>query len=185
MNDPSTFIKLDRKLLEWRWFQNPKTLSVWVWLLLSVNAFPKEYEKETIGRGEIATSYADIGKAVHQTVSEVRTALKHLKDTGEINVKATAKGQIIRVLGYDKYQGMVTAPAPEDEKEEEKKAGDAPKVPSLSEVAEYFAEKGLDEHDAIRFMEYNGKKGWKINGKPVRRWKAAADGWIRNKENMK
>lgn len=54
--------------------------------------------------------------------------------------------------------------------------------PSLEEVQELmktksaagFAGRGVAEECAAAFFEYNTKKGWKINGKPINDWKAAA-----------
>ena len=56
MAEPTTFIKLDRNIREWRWYKDPNTMRVFVDLLLDVNISDKEFMGITIHRGETATS---------------------------------------------------------------------------------------------------------------------------------
>ena len=84
MAEPSTYIKIDRNIIRWRWFKNTNTLIVFLWLLLEANVSDHEFEHEMIHRGEVATSYKTIGISTGLTIQEVRTAILHLKSTGEI-----------------------------------------------------------------------------------------------------
>lgn len=102
---PSTYIKLDRSILRWRWFKDPNTLQLWIYLLASVNIKDNDFMRVTIHRGELATSYPSLATATGLTVKQVRTALEHLKDTGEVAVTRHPKFSVISVLNYDLYQG--------------------------------------------------------------------------------
>ena len=57
-----------------------------------------------IPRGSFVTSYPQLSKETGLTVQQVRTAIFHLKSTGEITVKTTSKFSIITVNKYISYQ---------------------------------------------------------------------------------
>ena len=108
MAEKSTYIKLDRNMTQWRWWKNRNTLQVFVWLLISANISDHEFEHEIIKRGEVATSLETIGKSCSLTIREVRTALGHLKSTGEIASRQRPHYQVISILNYSKYQDGAT-----------------------------------------------------------------------------
>ena len=106
MAEPSTFIKIDRNILDWRWYQDGNTLRVFLHLLLKANIKDKDFEKITIHRGEVATSYGSIADALGLSVKNVRTAIEHLKETGEVAVNRHPKFQVISIKNYDRYQAV-------------------------------------------------------------------------------
>lgn len=108
MAERSTFIKLDRGIQNWRWYQNPNTFRVFIHILLNANVDSRDFMDTTISRGEWATSYARIGESLGLTIQQVRTAISHLKSTQEITVKQQSKFLIISVLNYAKYQDRLT-----------------------------------------------------------------------------
>jgi len=108
MADITTYIKLDRNILRWRWWQNRNTLQVFLWLLLEANVSDHAFENEIIHRGEVATSLKSISKSTGLTIMEVRTALKHLKLTGEVTCRTSNRYQVISIVNYNTYQDVVT-----------------------------------------------------------------------------
>ena len=55
--------------------------------------------------------------------------------------------------------------------------------PDIAEVKAYFAEKGGTNAQAERFFAYYESNGWRVGKNPMKKWKAAASGWIsRDKE---
>ena len=108
MAEPTTFIKLDRNIREWRWYKDPNTMRVFVDLLLDVNISDKEFMGITIHRGETATSYAAIADRLNLSIRNVRTAISHLKLTGEVTVTRYSKFQVISVVNYERYQRVPT-----------------------------------------------------------------------------
>lgn len=108
MAKQSTFIKLDRNIMEWRWYQNPNTFRVFLHCLLSANVSDKEFEGTTIKRGELATSYEKLANTLNLTTQQVRTAVTHLKSTGEITTKIYSKYQVISIVKYSLYQDKST-----------------------------------------------------------------------------
>lgn len=98
------FITLERKICTWRWFREPNTLVVFLYLILQANYEPHDFENITIQRGQIATSYPSIAKNTGLSIQSVRTAVKHLILTGEVTVKKYPKYSVYTVVCYDKYQ---------------------------------------------------------------------------------
>ena len=104
MAEQSTFIKLDRNILRWRWWGNSKILHVFLYLLLNANIEDHEFENETIHRGEVVTSLASIEKSTGLTTSQIRNTISTLKKTGEVTSRHTNRYQVITIVNYDKYQ---------------------------------------------------------------------------------
>ena len=105
MADHTTFIKLDRNILNWRWFKNSVTYHIFSLLLLDANYEDHDFGKETIHRGELATSYQSIAESCGLSVSTVRRVLHNLEETGEIKRVVKDHYQIIKVVKYNEYQG--------------------------------------------------------------------------------
>lgn len=108
MADKTTFIKLDRNIINWRWFQNPKILSVFLWLLVKANIKEGHFEKDVIRRGSLATSNAHIAEGCGLTLQNVRTALANLEETGEISREQRNHYQIINIVNYESYQSDIS-----------------------------------------------------------------------------
>lgn len=104
--DKTTFIKLDRNILDWRWYKEPTTKTVFIHLLLRANIKDADFMTETIHRGELVTSYAALAAETGLSIKQVRTAIRHLKETGEVKVRGHSKFSIISMLRYDYYQAL-------------------------------------------------------------------------------
>lgn len=100
----NTYIKLFRNLLNWEWYQDANTVRVFIHILLKVNYEPSKFKGHEIGRGECVFGYSACAKDLKLTVQQVRTAIKHLKSTGEITTKVTNKFSIVRVEKWDLWQ---------------------------------------------------------------------------------
>ena len=98
------FILLYRQITEWEWYQNPNTFRVFLHCLLMANFADGKFEGITVNRGQFVTSLPNLSKQTRLTIQQVRTALDHLKSTGEITDKAYSKFRVITVVKYDEYQ---------------------------------------------------------------------------------
>lgn len=105
MAEKSTFIKLDRNIVHWRWFKDPKMYQVFSWLIIMANVKNHDFQRCTIHRGEIATSYEKIADGCGLSVSSVRRVIANLEETKEIERVVKDHYQIIKILKYDEYQG--------------------------------------------------------------------------------
>mgnify|MGYP002523259769 CR=1 FL=1 len=82
------YIKEHRSLLSWGWFKEPMTAHLWEYLRLAANWDEAVFKGTPIYRGELVTSYAAMAEATGMSVQNVRTAIRHLKQTGEITMRS-------------------------------------------------------------------------------------------------
>lgn len=104
MAEKSTFIKLDRNILNWGWYKDANTFKVFVHLLLVANIKDGEFMGEIVKRGQHITSYKNLAAHTGLTERQVRTALNHLKATQEVTIKTTNKYTVITISNYDFFQ---------------------------------------------------------------------------------
>lgn len=98
------YIKLYRQMLDWGWYDDTNTKVVFIHLLLIANFTDREWHGITIPRGSVATSIRKISTELKLSEQSVRTALEHLKSTGEITSKGYSKFTMISIKNYDLYQ---------------------------------------------------------------------------------
>lgn len=98
------FIKIDRKILEWEWYKDEHTKNFFFHCLLKANWKEGRFKGITIERGQFVASLPVLSDELSLTVNEIRTAIKHLKSTGEITIKAHQKFSVFTVVNYDLYQ---------------------------------------------------------------------------------
>lgn len=108
MSEPSTYIKLDRNILTWGWYTDVNTKAVFIHIILKANIKECKFLGVTVKRGQLVTSYPSLAKELNLSIRSVRTALNHLKVTGEVTVKIYPKFSVISVVNYDRYQDRVT-----------------------------------------------------------------------------
>lgn len=104
MNDG--YIKISRKILCWEWYKDINTFRLFMHLLLKAEWKTTEYKGEEIERGACVSSLVELSEETKMSVSEVRTALKHLERTGEIMRRPCEKSKksVYKINNYDKYQ---------------------------------------------------------------------------------
>lgn len=98
------FIKLFHKFCEWEWYDNPNVKVLFIHLLLKANIQTKQWQGITIKRGQLITSIEKLAVANGLTTQQIRTALKNLQTTKEIEIVSTKKYSIITVKNYNLYQ---------------------------------------------------------------------------------
>ena len=99
------WIKLHRKMLKWEWLDEPKTVSLFIVLLLLANHQVTNWRGETIKKGQVLTGRKQLAKMSGMSEQSVRTAIKHLKMTQEITIKSTHKFSVITLVNWDQHQG--------------------------------------------------------------------------------
>lgn len=109
MAKSSSYIKLNRSILDWRWYKDANTFRVFIHMILSANFADGYFEKETVLRGEFASSLDKLAKDLDLSVQNVRTAISHLKSTGELTSRNCGKYQVFTIVNYPLYQGVLTS----------------------------------------------------------------------------
>jgi hypothetical protein len=98
------FVKIYRSLLEWEWWDDINTFRLFMTILLLANWKEKKWHGKTIARGSLWTSLETLSKKSGLTLRQTRTALEHLKATGEVTDRPTNGGRLITVENYSKFQ---------------------------------------------------------------------------------
>lgn len=101
----SSFIKLDRKVKHWGWYDEPNMLALWVHILMNANYHPNEWHGVEYEEGTFPTSVEKLSVESGLSVQTVRTCLKKLQLTNEITIQTTNKGTKIIVNKWNEYQG--------------------------------------------------------------------------------
>lgn len=99
-----SYIKIDRKILEWEWWPDINTHRLFSYMLLKANWKDGNFKGVVVPRGSFVSSIARLSEETNLTVDEVRTALKHLKSTNEITSKSHSKFTVFTVKNYSFYQ---------------------------------------------------------------------------------
>lgn len=99
------YIKLFRKMLKWEWYTDVNTKTLFLHCLLKANWKDGSWHGHEYKRGQFITSLPTLAHETGLTIRQVRTALNHLKATGEVTDKIYSKFRIITVLSYDSFQG--------------------------------------------------------------------------------
>ena len=91
------YVRLYRSLLNWEWYTDSNTKDVFIHLILTANYEPKKWRGKTIERGQRVASYASLASELKLSVKSVRTALNHLKSTGEVAILSNHEYSIITI----------------------------------------------------------------------------------------
>lgn len=98
------FIKINRRLLSWEWYQDANTARVFIHCLIMANWKDGRFRGTEVPRGSFVTGRKKLAEELKMSEQSVRTALDHLKSTNEITIKTTPKYSIITVVKYNEYQ---------------------------------------------------------------------------------
>lgn len=202
----SGYIKLFRSLLAWEWYDDSNTFRVFLHLILTANWYENEWHGIPVKRGQRICSYAVLAKELKLSEKNVRTAVKHLKQTGEVAHTATPQYGIFAVLNYDKFQELAPGAADSGHPEGTQAAPDGHLIkndkkaimqendnlyaakpeksmrlrsPTVDEIATYCTER-KNSVDPQRFFDYYESNGWMVGRSKMKDWKAAVRTWEKN-----
>ena len=91
-------------MLEWEWYSDINTSRLFLHMLLKANWKDGRFQGEFIPRGSFPSSVKKLAQETSLSEKEVRTALFHLKKTGEVASKPTNKFTVFSINNYDCYQ---------------------------------------------------------------------------------
>lgn len=109
MSNPSQseigWIRLYRKMTEWRWYGVPNMMAVFIHLLLSANHKDGYCYGFEVKRGQVLTSQAKIMERINIKRGALRECLDKLAASGEVVIVTTNRHSLITICNYDSYQG--------------------------------------------------------------------------------
>lgn len=199
------FICLYRQITQWEWYKNPNTFRLFIHLLLMANYADGRFEGEIIKRGEFVTSLPSLADQTSLTIQQARTALDHLKSTGEITDRKTNRYRVITIVNYDRYQidnrqnnrpstGEQQADQQQYKKDKNNKNNVIPlsrnkeskfTPPTADDVRKYCEEIMIYGFNAEMFIDYYESRGWMIGKNKMKSWKAAVRTWLRRDEERR
>jgi len=100
----NSWVKLHRKFEEWQWYQDNNTKSVFIHLLIKANYQDNMWMDKVIESGQLVTSVNKLSSELSLSASQIRTSLKKLTDSQEINITSTNKYSKITLKNWDNYQ---------------------------------------------------------------------------------
>jgi len=189
------FVKIYRSLLNWEWYGDINTKTVFLHLLLTANYEPKKWRGEVINPGERVISLQGLSQETKLSIQKVRTAISHLKSTGEITQRKAAGAAILTVKNYARFQETTRDITSKDHvdsmlstcyqhqnnnnvrnKERNKKVKEVV-LPTFEQIFDFVKREHLNV-DAVKFFEHYQKNEWTTReGKPVTDWQALLRRW--------
>lgn len=176
-----SYIKIDRCMRNWGWYKDPPTKSVFLELLLTASYKDAAFLGEDLHSGEAAFSIRGMAASTGLSEQNVRTAIKHLQNTGEITVRATGKYSVATINNWSKYQDSQEEPKLPISTRKTEKTGNSSKMqipPARDDVLAYVKEKDL-KVDIDSFYDYYDSTGWKVGRNKMKDWKATLRRWSR------
>ena len=103
------WIKLYRKIEDWRWYKDAFTFHIFIHLLLNVNYCPVANGENVLSRGQIMVTRRSLTDSTNISDRRVRTCIEKLQKSKEILIsqKATNRPHIITICKYDSYQSKI------------------------------------------------------------------------------
>ena len=100
------WVKLYRKIEDWRWYKDAITFHLFIHLLLNVNYCPSANGENILGRGQIMVTRRSLTESTNISDRSIRTCIEKLQKSKEILIsqKATNRPHIITICNYDSYQ---------------------------------------------------------------------------------
>lgn len=184
----SGWIKIHRKFLEWEWFNKSEAVHLFMYMLLKANHKDGKWQGIEVKRGQFISSLGNISNATGISVQTIRTILKKLEKTNEIELKSTSQFTIVTISKYDCYQEQTdetNKPLTNNQQatnkqltpnKNDKKERMLFIVPSLQEVSAYCQERN-NNVDSQKFFDFYESKGWMVGKNKMKDWKAAVRTW--------
>ena len=104
----SGHVILHRKILGWEWYMDINTCRLFIHMILKANWKDGKFRGTTVPRGSFVSSLDKLSEETKLTKREIRTAIAHLKTTGELTVRTTNKYSVFTIQNYDLYQSNDT-----------------------------------------------------------------------------
>ena len=180
------YIKVYRRFVGWEWYQDIGTKVLFIHCLLRANWKESSWKGIKLEPGQFVTSLNKLSEETGLTVDQVRTALNHLKKTGEITSKSQSKFRIITVKNWLRFQ-VDPKPYPKQTPSESQADPNRYKKirskedkkyipPTRQEIDDYIYLMHYKNVDVDAFLDFNNSMGWKMD------WHQALNQWVENQK---
>ena len=187
----SGWIKMHRKFLEWEWFNKSEAVHLFLYMLLKANHKSGKWQGIDIERGQFISSLGNISNATGISLQTIRTILKKLEKTNEIELKSTSQYTLVTICKYECYQDEIeptNKPITSNQQttnkqlttnKNEKNEKNERSIfiePTYNEILEYCTQRknGIDVN---KFLNFYASKGWMVGKNKMKDWKACIRSW--------
>lgn len=139
------YIKVFRSLLDWEWYGDINTRLTFMHMLIRANYANQKFEGKVIPRGSFVSSRTKLAAEIGISERNLRTALKHLKLTGEVTSRSYSKYTIYTIENYELYQ---TSDQQSDQRVTSNRPASDQQVTTIKEIKKERSKeiKKIDDH---------------------------------------
>lgn len=101
--NPNGFIKLHRKIQNWKWFFDRDMYWFWTWLLMEADYEEQKVGEKVIPKGSLVCSLQTIHFNTRYPIQKIRTMLSKLKEDHQITIESRVKYSIYTIINYADY----------------------------------------------------------------------------------
>lgn len=105
------FVVLYRSILNWEWYNDANTARLFIHLILTANYTTARWKNRQIDVGQRVATLTNLSQELNLSIKQIRTSLKHLKETGEVTLEKSPQGTVITINNYENYQSGASATA--------------------------------------------------------------------------
>lgn len=98
------WICLHRRFLDWEWYEDMAVRIFFIHCLLRANHTINKWRGYTIKAGQFITSLNHLAKETGLTERQIRTCIKKLKSTNDIDTQTTNRNTMIIIKNWNKWQ---------------------------------------------------------------------------------
>jgi len=207
------YVKINRQMLEWRFWYSETAVKLWILLLLKANWKDGWFMGTPVPRGSLATSMSHLADECGFHRNTVIKWLNRFEEDGQITRTVCNRFTVITIINYGFFQDIpddyvqrdvqqhVQPDVQQDvqqrvhnrrkkegkkERKEEKRVlmRETSEPPTADEVNEYAKTEGLALQGSA-FVDYYSARGWKLNGEQIHDWRALARIWSRKEDEFK
>ncbi len=105
MSNDKDYILINENLLKREWSNDPRTLSLFLHILMMANPNPS-VDKRTgiqLEKGQLLTTKTSLAKQCGLSPRQLQAGMERLKKSGAISVQSTKKILIISVCGFEDF----------------------------------------------------------------------------------
>jgi len=150
------FIALQRSILEWEWYNDIPTKTLFIHILLKANFKDKKWQGHLVKRGELITGRKQLSQETGLSEQQTKTALKKLQSTNEITIKATNRFSIVTLVNYGLYQDKKEASnQPTNQPEEQQTTNNQPTERQQATTTKNENNDNNDNNKKTKAKKYN------------------------------